>query len=94
MSTSTSHGPIVIDRAITEATLWRVAICAFTYHPTKEADEPGFSLNEDVAWCAAPLARLPKAQRAELLDVIRNLITDPAADRREFIRSLAELVEQ
>jgi len=73
------------------ATLWRVALCAFTYYPDKAEQEPGYSIDNDVAWCTAPLKRLPSAELVELRGMVRNLIADQAADRRDFIDRLAEL---
>lgn len=81
----------MLDRAAAENTLNRVAICAFTYYPDKPADEPGWTLDEDLAWCLAPLAGLPDAELAGLAATIRTLITTPTADRQAFIRHLAAL---
>lgn len=84
---------IMIDRAEAEATLYRVAVCAFTYYPGKETDEPGYRVDEDVDWCAAPLLGLPGPQFDEVRDQIRLLITDPLADRQAFISALGQLAE-
>lgn len=84
--------PPAIDRAEAEATLYRVAICAFTYHPDKPLEEPGYDVAEDIAWCLAPLAGLPTTQLDELRDTVRVLITTPTADRQAFIRDLGGLV--
>ena len=81
----------MLDRAAAEDTLNKVAICAFTYYPDKPLDEPGWTLDEDLAWCLAPLTGLPDAELAELADTIRTLITTPTADRQAFIRHLAAL---
>lgn len=91
MTTTPTGDPTMIDRSEAEATLYRVAICAFTYHPDKHLDEPGYTLNEDLTWCLAPLAGLPDADIAELRDTIRTLITTPTADRQAFIRRLDAL---
>ncbi|WP_396655637.1 hypothetical protein [Microbacterium sp.] len=80
----------MIDRADTETVLYRVAISAFTYYPGKEAEEPGYTVEEDLAWCLAPLAAHP-AIVDELRTRIRLLITDPTADRRGFLATLAQL---
>lgn len=81
----------MIDRAEAEATLYRVAVCAFTYYPGKETDEPGYRVDEDVDWCAAPLIGLPTTQFDQIREQIRLLITDPLADRQAFITVLGEL---
>lgn len=82
----------MIDRSHTEKVLYRVAICAFTYYPEKPEQEPGYDVEEDVAWCALPLEkRLPRPELEMLRNVIRTLITVPTADRRPFILKLSEL---
>lgn len=86
-----SEAPTVIDREATEVALERVAICAFTYYPGKPVDEPGYTVEEDVTWCTTPLRALPADQFAALRDTVRVLITDPTADRRSFITTLATL---
>lgn len=89
--TTTTETPRMIDRSEAEATLYRVAICAFTYYPTKATEEPGYRIDEDVAWCAAPLAGLPTTLLAEMRATIATLIITPSADRQAFIRRLTEL---
>lgn len=86
---------ITIDRSRTEKVLYRVAICAFTYYPGKSDNEPGYDVEEDVAWCVVPLEkRLPSPDLEVFRNVIRMLITEPTADRRPFILKLAELSGQ
>lgn len=84
--------PAGIDRAEAEATLYRVAICAFTYYPDKPLEEPGYDVAEDIAWCVAPVAGLPPTQLDALRDTVWVLITTPTADRQGFIRDLAAIV--
>lgn len=82
----------VIDRNHAEKVLYRVAICAFTYYPGKSEREPGYDVEEDVAWCTVPLEkRLPEPDLQMFRSVIRMLITEPLADRRPFIQKLAEI---
>jgi hypothetical protein len=81
----------MIDRAEAEATIYRVAISAFTYYPDKPSVEPGYRVDEDVDWCSAPLLSLPPEQLRRLRETIRELITDTTADRRSFIVTLNEL---
>jgi hypothetical protein len=90
--TMTSQAP-TIDRADAEATLYRVAICAFTYHPGKQAQDPGYTIDDDVNWCLAPIAGLPAARLVALSETIRIMITEPTANRREFIAMLAALAD-
>ena len=81
-----------IDRSHTEKVLYRVAICAFTFYPEKPEHEPGYDVEEDVAWCTVPLEkRLPRPDLEMFRNVIRMLITVPTADRRPFILNLSEL---
>lgn len=80
------------DRTFTEKVLYRVAVCAFMYYPGKPDAEPGYDLEEDVAWCTGPLERrLPSGDLQMLRNVIRMLVTEPLADRQPFIAKLAEL---
>ncbi|MEV4775981.1 hypothetical protein LTA6_001875 [Microbacterium sp. LTA6] len=90
--TPTSAVP-AIDRTDVEATLYRVAVSSFTYYPDKEAAEPGYTIDEDVDWCLAPLAGRPAGQRSQLRAMIRVMVTEPTANRREFIAMLADLAE-
>src|SRR4051812_42918466 len=87
-------GLLMIDRADAEATLYRVAISAFTYYPDKPAAEPGYGVEEDIDWCTAPLRSLPPEQLHALRESVRELIIDPMADRRAFIATLNELAEE
>ena len=84
----------MIDRAETEATLYRVAVSAFTYYRDKPDLEPGYQVDEDVDWCSEPLRSLPPEQLDPLRVMIRELITNPAADRRAFIATLGELAAE
>lgn len=92
MTTTACEGPSAIEQADPAATtLYRVAICAFTYYPGKSKDDAGYSIDEDVAWCVAPLASLAPDRIVELGGEIRTLIADPGADRRGFLATIAEL---
>ena len=83
----------MINRSDCEATLYRLAICAFTFYPEKETDEPGYSLDEDVDWCLAPLGGAAVASTIGSRRSIRELITDATADRQAFIVRLRELAD-
>lgn len=92
MTTSTPSGePTMLDRSAAEASRWRTAVCAFEYYPEKHLDEPGYTVDEDVTWCAEPLTGLPDNELEQLCATIRTLITTPTADRQAFIRHLATL---
>ena len=79
------------DPAAAEDALYKVAICAFTWYPNKEANEPGWTITEDLDWCLAPLTGLPGDELADLRATVQTLITTPTADRQAFIRHLAAL---
>lgn len=81
----------LVDQRDTDVTLFRVAICAFLYYPGKLSDEPGYTIDEDLAWCMAPLRSLPARQLVHTTDRTRALIMDSSADPREFIATLAML---
>ena len=81
----------MLDRSEIEATIMRVAYASFTYYPGKARDIRGWRLDEDVAWCMAPLVNLSPGLRAGLQDRIRLLIIDPEQDKQLFIRDLKTL---
>lgn len=83
-----------IDRTDVEETLYRVAVSAFTYYPDKEAEESGYAIDEDLDWCLAPIAGLLAGRSNEFRTAIRMMITEPTANRREFIAVLAALAEE
>jgi hypothetical protein len=83
----------MLDRSQIDATVFRVAVAAFTYYPDKPTRESGYTLDEDLDWCIRPLRQLPEADRRELREQIASLVTDPCADRQAFIRRLQRYVE-
>lgn len=91
---STTNAASLIDRTDVEAALYRVAISAFTYYSDKEAEEPGYAIDEDLDWCLAPIAGPLAGRRDQLRATIRVMITDRTANRREFIALLAALAEE
>jgi len=78
----------MLDRSQIDATVFRVAVAAFTYYPEKANHEPGYTLEEDLDWCMRPLRHLPEESLRELRERITTLVTDPTADRQAFIRRL------
>ena len=84
----------MLDRSQIDATIFRVAVAAFTYYPEKAAREPGYTLDEDLDWCMRPLRQLPEAYRHKLREHISLLVTDPVADRQAFIRRLQRHTEE
>ena len=87
------RGSHMLDRTKTEAVINRVAVAAFTYYPTKQVDEPGYVIDEDLDWCVAPLWALPGAERDAIREEVRKLIEDPTRDRQAFIRDLTARAE-
>jgi hypothetical protein len=81
----------MLDRSQADAAVYRVAVAAFTYYPDRHLAEPGYTLDEDLDWCLRPLRRLPEAELEMLRARIHALITDPSADRQDFIRHLRSL---
>lgn len=81
----------MIDRAHTESTLWRIAVAAFNYYPTKPIDEPGYSVDEDIPWCLEPLGPVDQATRVQLSELVKLAIVDPSAYRTAIAGELARL---
>ena len=81
----------MLDRTEVDATIYRVAIAAFTYYPDKHMKESGYTVDEDLEWCMRPLRHLAQEERDELRVRILELITDPSADRQAFIGHLKSL---
>lgn len=73
--------------------IFRVAIAAFTYYDTKEADDPTYLVDDDVEWCVEPLRDEGQESAADMLvSEIRELIVNVHADRRGFIDRLRDAV--
>jgi hypothetical protein len=71
--------------------IFRVAIAAFTYYDTKEADDPTYLVDDDVEWCIEPLRDEGYETEADMLaSEIRELIVNVHADRRGFIDRLRD----
>lgn len=82
----------MIDRADAEATIYRVAVCAFIYDPDRPVEETGRTLEEELVWCVQPLQGLDLVTQGELQNRIAELIVNPLADRQTFIADLNALV--
>ena len=94
MNITTNSGATPLDRTQAEATLYRVAICALTYYADKPHDEPGYTIDEDLTWCIAPLLALDTAVLDQLRESIRNTIADPTAHRGALNRVLTALTAE
>lgn len=91
--TTSEYLPLPVDRASSEACLYRVAVCAFTYYAEKEDEEPGYTVTEDVDWCIAPLEPLSLELHVVMREEIETQITDPNADHQDFIELLRGLTD-
>lgn len=83
----------MIDRSHTEALLDRVAFAALTYYPDRTSDEPGYTVEEDVAYCLAPLQPLPGAWGDDLRELVGRTITDPTQYRQRLVQQLERLAD-
>jgi hypothetical protein len=80
----------MIDRAITEAVTYRVAVAALSYYDGKEDTQPGYSLRDDVRWCLEPLkGEVSAAAETTFTWLISSTITDPTANRERLSNGLA-----
>lgn len=81
-------------RGDADAVIYRVAVAAFTHYPTRHLDEPEYEVDEDVAWCLEPLACPTDEARAMMAEWVREIITNPLADRQEFIELFSRQAER
>ncbi|MFS0735283.1 hypothetical protein ABC304_07610 [Microbacterium sp. 1P10UB] len=79
------------DRSDTEAVLYRVAICAFLYDPSSGGSAG--TVDDDVAWCLAPVAHSMPTVIGTLRRTVREQIINRTADHQAFIRQLSALHE-
>lgn len=80
-----------IDQRQADEVVYRVAYAAFTYYPEKPDVEPGYHVDEDVDWAVEPVRALEPLRLAALRDRVREVISNPTADRRAFIRYTSAL---
>jgi hypothetical protein len=91
MNTLTRGAVVLLDPAVVDTVLSRVASAAFAYYPGKDVEEVGYTVDEDVDWAIAPARGLDPLVRAEWRRRIAEVISDPNADRRAFIADLKSL---
>jgi hypothetical protein len=84
----------MVDRAHTETTLWRTAVSAFSYYPTKPVDEPGYTVGEDATWCLEPLSAVDQPVFLRLSDLVASAIVDPTAHRVALTKELERLADR
>ena len=96
-TTPTTHHPrgrIMIDRAHTEEVTYLTAVAALRYYPGKEAQDPGYTLAEDVDWCLRPLTGLPDAVLADIRHFVQQAIIDPTGNRVELQAQLNLIADE
>ncbi|WP_137844672.1 hypothetical protein [Microbacterium sp. 2FI] len=79
------------DRERADAVLEHVAVLAFLYYPGIEADDPSYSLADDIDWCLARLGDVSDTERERIGALFARAITDPTATREELFTALVEL---
>lgn len=79
------------DRERADAVLEHVAVLAFLYYPGIEADDPSYSLADDIGWCLARLGDVSDAERDRMRALFARAISDPTSARQELFTALAEL---
>lgn len=84
---------MMIDRSDAAAVIYRVSIAAFAYYPEKSETELGYDVDEDIDWAIEPVLALDADSLDTLRASIRDAITNPAADRQAFIRSVKALAD-
>lgn len=89
MNTVSESPTPLIDRSQAEAVLYRVAICALTWHPGKAAADPGYRIEEDQCWCLAPLEESNPGLPIRVL--VAATIVDPSRYRAELVQALSAL---
>ncbi|WP_127817856.1 hypothetical protein [Microbacterium sp. CPCC 204701] len=92
MNTVSETSTPLIDRSQTEAVLYRVAICALTWHPGKTDADPGYRVEDDHRWCLAPLDGVDPGLPVRVL--VAATILDPSRHRAELVRSLSALADE
>lgn len=83
----------MIDRSDAAEVIYRVSVAAFAYYPEKSEAELGYDVDEDIEWAIEPVLALDAASLDTLRVSIRDAITNPAADRQSFIRSVKALAD-
>lgn len=71
----------MIDRAHTEQVTYLTAVSALRYYPGRPAQDPGYTLADDVDWCLRPLAALPDSVLADIRHLVGQTIIDPTGSR-------------
>ena len=83
----------MLDRADAEAAIFRTAFAAFGYYPAKPLEEAGYTVDEDLDWCLEPLSAMPSEALGPVRGWMREVITNPDADRQAFMQSVRGLAD-
>ncbi|MDY0907859.1 hypothetical protein [Microbacterium sp. CFBP9034] len=92
MNTVSEARTPLIDRSQTEAVLYRVAICALTWHPRKADADPGYRVEDDQRWCLAPLEGADPGLPIRVL--VAATIHDPSRYRAQLVQALSALADE
>ncbi|MDO8384215.1 hypothetical protein [Microbacterium sp.] len=79
------------DRERADAVLEHLAVLAFLYYPGIEADDPSYSLADDIDWCLARLGDVSDLERERMRALFAGAIADPTATREELFTALVKL---
>ncbi|MEJ1154613.1 hypothetical protein [Microbacterium marmarense] len=90
--TLNNGGFTMLDRDTADNILFRAAVAAFKYYPTRATDELGYAIDEDIDWCVKAFGDIPWPQAQRLRRSIRDVITDPTTHREQFTRDINNLI--
>lgn len=82
----------MFDRTQADDFKHRLGIAAIGYYPSREQREPGYTIDEDIAFCLDALPDIPDLYRQRMQARIAEVITDPTAHREQFLTELFALV--
>lgn len=86
-------GDLVIDRALTEAVTYRVAVLALTSSAGTAPDDAE-RRESDVRWCLEPLdGEITDTVAATLAALTSETIADPTMNRQRFVDALTAISE-
>ena len=81
-----------MDRDTADEVVQKVSMLALVYYPEIHADDPEYSLQEDVAFVLDDVTSIGDGDRAALEDLISRVIIDPTAHREALCAYVYGLV--
>lgn len=84
----------MVDRAEAEAVLFRAGVAVIASYPEEVRDEPGYTIDEDVAWCVQPLSSPYAGARANIAGHVGGAIADATASRRALVLGVEALIDE